>query len=194
MRSQPATDPSPGTHAQAAVVADFYDERTVYLHWLTAGMVALLWGIAEVIDLFSRGTPRIAVRSVHIILGLLLVAVVIRRLLWRGGLGRKVPPAIGGTWGHAASASHTMLYAVVSVVLLLGIANAWARGDSVFSLFSLPTLLPDFPLLKPAVGKLHKVGANALVIVALLHALAAIYHHYVLRDTVLQRMLVHRKR
>ena len=185
----PAATPSSGTPAQPIVATDSYDDRTIHLHWVTAGMVALLWGIAEIIDLFPRGAPRIAVRSVHIILGLLLAAVVVRRLIWRSGQGKKLPPATGGRWGHAASVGHVMLYAVLVVVLLLGIANAWARGDSIFSLFSIPKLLPAFPLLKPAVGRLHKIGANALVILALVHALAALFHHYVLRDTVLQRML-----
>jgi len=68
------------------------------------------------------------------------------------------------------------------------------RGDSIFSLFSIPKLLPDSPSLKQAVGNLHKYAANALVILALLHALAALFHHYVLRDTVLRRMRVQRKR
>lgn len=158
-------------------------------------MVALLWGIAEVIDLFPRGAPRIAVRSVHIIVGLLLVAVVIRRLVWRCGQGRKLPAASsGGAWGHAASASHVMLYAVLLVVPFLGIVNAWARGDSIFSMFSIPRLLPDFPLMKPTVGRLHMIGANALVILALVHAAAALVHHYMLHDTVLQRMAIRRER
>jgi cytochrome b561 len=180
-------------HAQAAVAADVYDDRTIHLHWVTAAIVALLWGIAEVIDLFPRGAPKIAVRSVHIILGLLLVVVVVRRLIWRSGRGKKVPPASGGHLGQVARLSHAMLYAVLMAVLFLGILNAWARGDSVFSLFSIPKLLPDVPSLKPTVGRLHKIGANALVILALLHALAALFHHYVLHDNVLQRMMVHRK-
>ncbi len=181
------------TQAQPAAAKGVYDSRSIHLHWVTAVIVALLWGIAELIDLFPRGAPKIAVRSVHIVLGLLLVAVTVRRLSWRSSSGRIVPPAPGGLWGHAAKISHAALYAVLVIVLLLGISNAWARGDSIFSLFSIPKLLPAFPSLKPAVGRLHKIGANALVILALLHALAALFHHYVLRDTVLQRMLVHRK-
>jgi len=182
------------THTQSTVATEVYDDRSIRLHWVTAVIVALLWGIAELIDFFPRGPPKIAVRSVHIVLGLLLVAVTVRRLIWRSSSGRTLPPAPGGLWSHAAKLSHAALYTVLVVVLLLGISNAWARGDSIFSLFSIPKLLPAFPSLKPAVGRLHKVGANALVLLALLHALAALFHHYVLRDTVLQRMLVHRNK
>src|SRR5260221_7411453 len=74
-------------HAPPAASANVYDDRTIHLHWVTAVIVALLWGIAEVIDLFPRGAPKIAVRSVHVILGLLLVAVAGRRVpcrIWPG--------------------------------------------------------------------------------------------------------------
>jgi cytochrome b561 len=181
-------------HAQSTVSADVYDDRSIRLHWLTAVIVALLWGIAELIDFFPRGPPKIAVRSVHIVLGLLLVAVTVRRLIWRSSSGRMLPPAPGGLWSRAAKPGHAALYAVLVVVLLLGILNAWARGDSIFSLFSIPRLLPVLPSLKPAVGRLHKVGANALMLLVLLHALAGLFHHYVLHDTVLQRMLFRRNK
>jgi cytochrome b561 len=177
----------------AAASPAVYDRRTIYLHWMSAVLVALLWGVAQVIDLFPRGAPRIAVRSVHILLGVVLAVVVTRRLLWRRGSGRRLPAAHGGFWGQAARMGHALLYAMLVAVIALGISNAWARGDSIFSLFSVPKLLPNFPSLKPAVGTLHKIGANVLVIVALMHALAALFHHYILRDNVLRRMWVPRE-
>lgn len=178
------------TSSSAAVPPAGYDRWSIYLHWMTAILVALLWGVAEVIDLFPRGEPKIAMRSVHISLGVLLMAVVLMRLIWRSRPGKRLPPAHTGLWSHAARISHAALYAALIAVVVLGISNTWARGDSIFSLFSVPRLLPDHPSLKPAVGRLHKIGANALLILALVHALAALFHHYVLRDTVLQRMLV----
>jgi cytochrome b561 len=192
MTPVPAAAPLSATHAQSPAATDAYDSRTIQLHWITAVIVALLWGIAEVIDLFPRGAPKIAVRSVHISLGVLLAIVVTRRLIWRSRSGQRLPPASGGLLGHAARISHAGLYAALVAVVLLGISNAWVRGDSIFSLFNIPKLLPGYPSLKPTIGSLHKIGANVLVIVALAHALAALFHHYILRDTVLQRMLVRR--
>ncbi len=180
------------THAQSPAATDTYDDRTIRLHWITAVIVALLWGIAQVIDFFPRGAPRIAVRSVHISLGLLLAAVLVRRLMWRRGPGKHLPPARGGIWAHATRMSHVALYTTLVAVVVLGISNAWARGDSIFTLFNIPKLLPGYPSLKPTIGSLHKIGANVLVILALAHASAALFHHFVLRDSVLQRMLVRR--
>ena len=36
-----------------------YDRTSIVLHWTTAALILLLWGIAQVIDLFPRGTPRV---------------------------------------------------------------------------------------------------------------------------------------
>ena len=84
---------------------------------------------------------------------------------------------------------HWALYAGLAAAVLLGISNAWTRGDSIFSLFSIPKLYPGNPQLKATIENLHKTFANALVILAVAHALAALVHHFILRDGVLRRML-----
>src|ERR1700675_3640243 len=79
-----------------------YDRRTIQLHWVTAVLVGLLWGIAQVIDLFPKGAPKIAVRSVHIVLGVLLGVVLLMRIVWRSRSGRRLPPANDGVVGYFA--------------------------------------------------------------------------------------------
>jgi cytochrome b561 len=73
-------------------------------------------------------------------------------------------------------------------VLLLGIANVWIRGDSIFGLFTVPKFSLDQGL-RHTVEDLHETVANIVLIVAGLHALAALAHHYFMRDGVLKRML-----
>jgi cytochrome b561 len=183
------------TVAQVLAPDVSYDRRTIQLHWVTAALVGLLWAIAQVIDYFPTGAPKIAVRSVHIILGVLLGVILLTRIVWRSRSARRLPRANDGVAGHAARIVHLALYAGLAAVILLGISNAWARGDSIFGLFGIPKLYPGNPHLKPAVENLHKTFANALVILAAAHALAAVVHHFILRDGVLRRMLPgsHRK-
>lgn len=52
-----------------------YDRTSILPHWVTATLVVLLWLIAHWIDDFPRGTARITARSVHILLGVTLLAV-----------------------------------------------------------------------------------------------------------------------
>jgi cytochrome b561 len=166
-----------------------YDRRTIRLHWITAILVTVLWGVAQIIDLFPKGLPRICARSVHITLGVLLGAILVMRIWWRVRSGRRLPLAHRGAWGHVARTVHWVLYAGLAGVIVLGLLNAWARGDSIFNLLHIPKLLPDAPQVKPTVEYLHKTVANSLVILAAAHALAAIAHHFILRDGVLRRML-----
>jgi cytochrome b561 len=177
------------TVAQVLAPDISYDRRTIQLHWVTAALVGLLWAIAQVIDFFPKGAPKIAVRSMHIFLGFVLGVILLTRIVWRSRSARRLPRANDGVVGHAARIVHWALYAGLAAVILLGISNASARGDSIFSLFRIPKLYAGNPQLKPIIENLHKTFANALVILAAAHALAALVHHFILRDGVLRRML-----
>jgi len=67
----------------------------------------------------------------------------------------------------------------------------WAQQEpfGFFGLFDLSGWVHVDPLLKHALGELHNNVAWALIILAAFHALAALFHHYFLRDNVLRRML-----
>jgi cytochrome b561 len=165
-----------------------YDRTSIRLHWATALLVILLWVIAQLIDDFPRGQARIAARSVHITLGVVLLVVLLARLRWRSGSGRRLPLAPPGWVGYLAKTVHYLLYALLAAVLLLGITNVWVRGDSYFGLFAVPKLDPGNKGLKETVEDLHEILANTLLILAGVHAVAALVHHFVLRDGVLRRM------
>jgi cytochrome b561 len=165
-----------------------YDRRTVVLHWLTAAIVALLWCIGMVIDDFDRGPPRIAARSTHIVLGAILVVIVAARIAWRWRSGRRLPPANQGAMAVVEKSAHIVLYCALVALLLLGLANTWIRGDSLFGLLKIhgpEGALHDW---KPAVENAHKYVAHTLIVIATLHALAALYHLLVARDGVMGRM------
>jgi cytochrome b561 len=183
------TDFSVTTVTETGAAEGSYDRRTILLHWVTAALVGLLWSIAEVIDLFPKGAPKIAARSVHIILGLLLAVLLLLRIVWRIRLGRRLSPANSGVMGYFARIVHILLYVGLVSVVLLGISNAWVRGDSLFGLFRIPKLYPGIPQLKPTIENLHANFANALVTLAAAHSLVAVVHHFILRDGVLRRML-----
>ena len=78
------------------------------------------------------------------------------------------------------------------VTVLLGLANAWIRGDTLFMLLKIPAFDPGNTALRKFVEDLHSWAANILLIVAGLHAAAALLHHFVFKDDVLRRMLPRR--
>lgn len=183
---QPAASPA---QCVAVEPAARYDGVSILLHWLTAALVATLWALGQTIDFFPKGAPKIDARSVHITLGATLAVVLIARILWRASAGRRLPLANRGWLGAAARVVHYGLYLLVGVTVTLGIFNAWQRGDVLFNVYTIPQLIPGDLGLKRTIEKLHGDFADIVLIIAGLHAAAALAHHYLLRDRVLRRML-----
>ena len=166
-----------------------YDGTTIALHWITAVLVAMLWTIGQTVDVFPNGPLRIDYRSVHILLGVALGAVLVARLGWRLSRHETLPPIDHGILLAIARFTHWLLYALLTVAVVLGVANVWVRGDVIFDLFRVPAYDPGNRTLVHLVGGWHALAANAVLIVAGIHAAAALFHHYVLRDATLVRML-----
>ncbi|HWF98821.1 MAG TPA: cytochrome b/b6 domain-containing protein [Steroidobacteraceae bacterium] len=173
----------------AATPATRYDGFSILLHWLTAALVIILWTLGQTIDWFPKGAPKIDARSTHIALGATLGIVLMVRLLWRASGGRKLSPADPGWLGVIARRVHCGLYFLLAATVALGILNAWQRGDVLFNVYTIPRLVPGDLALKKTLEAVHADCADIVVIVAGLHAAAALAHHYLLRDRVLRRML-----
>jgi cytochrome b561 len=166
-----------------------HDSTTIALHWISALLVVVLWTIGQTVDVFPNGPLRIDYRSVHIMLGVALAAVLLVRLGWRLTRRETLPPLGHGVLRAIARATHWLLYVLLAIAVGLGAANVWVRGDSILNLFRVPPYDPGNRALMHLVGGWHALAANTLLIVAGVHAAAALFHHYVLRDATLRRML-----
>jgi cytochrome b561 len=166
-----------------------YDHTTIAFHWLTAILVITQWLGAQVIDWFPRGPLRVDARSVHIVMGVILAVLLVVRLLWRITQGRRLPPTGAGLLDLAGKAAHWGLYALMLAMVVVGMALTWARGDSIFNLFSIPAFRPGDRALADLVGEVHEVVGYLILALAGLHASAALVHRYLWQDGVLHRML-----
>ncbi|WP_374307050.1 cytochrome b [Methylocella sp.] len=172
-------------------VSSHYDSTTIALHWLTAGMVAALWCVGRVADFFPKGVWRTNVWSIHVSLGFAFVTVLAWRIVWRFFGRRRLPFPYPGLTHKLAAASHALLYALVCVVVALGVVNAFVRGFNLFDVFALPQF--GDRELKTPITFWHGLFANLLMLTALAHACAALFHHYVLQDGVMERMIPERQ-
>ena len=163
------------------------------MHWLTAALVASLWLLGQTIDWFPKGEARIAARSTHIFLGAALAMVLSLRIGWRlGSTSVRLDPAGAGWLDRTGALAHKLLYVLLVGTVALGLVNAGVRGDTVFGLFTIPAFDANNKALRETVEDWHGLAANALLIVAMLHAAAALLHHFILKDDVLRRMLPRR--
>ena len=169
--------------------AAHYDARTIRLHWFTAALVLALWCMGQAIDWFPRGDARVVARSTHIGVGAILGLLLVVRIWWRMGAGARLAPAGVGLPQTLAKAVHIALYAGLLATVVLGVANVWVRGDNLFNLVKVPAFDPGNKALRASVEDYHAFAANFVLILAGLHAAAGLAHHYLLKDTVLARML-----
>ena len=166
-----------------------YDGISIFLHWLTAALVGTLWTLGQCFSYFAQGAPRNAALSIHILLGITLGAVLLVRIAWRSSAGRRLPAADSGRAGRLAHSAHHGLYVLLVVTVALGLSRVWLHGNQVFEWFGFARPAFSTRALTRTVGGLHGDFADVVVILAGLHAAAALAHHYLLRDSVLQRML-----
>ena len=168
-----------------------YDRTTIILHWLTVVLVVVLFALAEIWDFLEHGAPlRKEFQSLHISLGILLTVVLIIRLGWRTTRGTRTPAATNLQERLAKGMQH-VLYLLLAVQVALGFLLRWAQAESFtfFGLFSLQFTTVKNRVLEHTFGNFHNIIAWTIIILAGLHAAAALVHHYILKDDTLERIL-----
>lgn len=160
----------------------------IILHWLTAVLVVVAY-------LLSEGGPRIRVDppTWHFATGFLVLLLVVPRLLVRATT-KPLPPE-PGTPPRAALAAKAMvgLLYLLMVCVPLGGWYAMSRVGLRFSVagWQLPSIAQAVQGRPGTLAELHQVGGNVLLVLAGLHALAGLWHHFRLKDGTLRRMSPH---
>jgi cytochrome b561 len=163
------------------------------LHWLTAMCVIAGWLLGQFIDAFPKGPPRAWALWTHITLGECVMLFLIVRLVWR--IADRPPPPERTRFGRllmiASKLGHYTLYALLFAVPLVGIMVQLKRGNAlpVFGAWNFTSPWPTDRSTARSLLEVHELLANALLILAGVHAAAALVHHYVFGDRTLLRML-----
>ena len=165
-----------------------YDPTTIWLHWATVGLIAVLWLIGQTADLAPRGPIRTGLWSVHVVLGFMTAFVLVTRVAWRAHFGRELPPADTGLLYVVAKVTHYALYLLLAAVVVLGIVDASYRGFNVFGIWAVPQFGTGDTATRHSINEWHELAANLTIFVALAHATAALLHQYLWRDHLLERM------
>jgi cytochrome b561 len=172
--------------------ADSYGAISRCLHWCTVVLVIIAWVLGTFDDALPKGTWRAAGLVVHISAGSAILVAVIARVLWRLVEPPPVESTILGEWGNRASRLvHYALYALLVATVVAGIVLQFARGDALplLGLGEIPSPWIASRAFARSMKETHEVAANALMVLAVLHAAAALVHHWVLHDRTLLRML-----
>jgi len=157
-------------------IREGYSSFQILLHWLVAGLVLfqLLFGesMTTVVDAQEEagavsGLDQ-SLGSAHYWVGIAILILVALRLALR--LSNGAPPiASGPTWMQvAAKMSHVLFYVLLLATPIVGLL-AFYVGDPW--------------------GDIHSLNKPIFIILIAVHAIAAMIHHFALKDETMRRMI-----
>ncbi|WP_175776218.1 cytochrome b [Burkholderia anthina] len=167
-----------------------YSSPAIFFHWAIFLLVALAYLAIEIRG--PKGSDsRVFWMNVHLLAGTCVLVLSVLRVMWRAvsRVPEAIPQATLLKW--LSKLAHLALYVFIIAQPLLGIMMVNMGGKPV----SLDWIGVSFTLFGPdkALGRTlkdaHELIGNAFYFVIGLHALAALYHHFIRRDDVLRRMV-----
>ena len=168
-----------------------YGAAAKWLHWLVAlGIVALMiLGLLQ--SDMDSGPQRAGIRELHGSIALVVLTLMLLRLAWRWvNVSPAAPAGVPGWQRASAALVHAAIYVAVFAQLVSG-ALAVATGGkplAFFGLFSISLPVAEDHDAHELWEEVHEAGWMVIAALVAVHVLAALYHHFALKNDVLKRM------
>ncbi|MEO8921836.1 MAG: cytochrome b [Caldimonas sp.] len=176
--------------------APAYSRGRMGLHWLIALLIFTTFPLGLYMHDMALTPNKLRLFSYHKWIGVSIFLLALARVWARAMDGAIFARPVGPRWQHAAAdAVHLLLYVLIIVVPLSGWVLSSAEGFQTvwFGVLPLPDLVAKNKELANALKELHKVLNFVMLGIVVVHVLAALQHHFLLRDGVLHRMLPGRR-
>ncbi|NDP61814.1 cytochrome b [Polaromonas sp.] len=169
-----------------------YHMASISLHWLMLALFIAVYASIELRVLFEKGTElRETMKNLHFMFGLLIFFLVWLRLAMRIIYpAPRIEPAPPPWQALSAKLAHVMLYVLMIGMPLAGWLMLSAAGKPIpFFGLELPALIGKNKELAGQIKEVHElVGTIGYYLIGM-HAAAALFHHYIKRDSTLRAML-----
>jgi cytochrome b561 len=167
-----------------------YDGVMIALHWIVALLIFGLWGVGHWMEGLPKDDFRAQVFGLHKGIGVIVLALVVLRIVWRTlHAAPDLPSGMGPVERLAAKGGHLLLYVLMIALPASGVIMSQTKGFAVkvFGL-TLPTFVGKNEALHEVAEALHAGMGWLLAAILVAHVAAALRHQYMLRDGVLDRM------
>jgi cytochrome b561 len=169
-----------------------YGALAKFLHWAIVVLIIAQYVIIEAAEELPDGPDKFAGIANHKSIGMLVLGLALVRIAWKlvNG-GRPAPVPMPRVQRIAAAAGHGLLYLLILAQPLTGWLMSSTAGypTGFFGWFEFPMIAAENHDAHEFYEEVHEALFAVLATVAVLHALAALYHHFVRKDETLRRML-----
>ncbi|BCN94187.1 cytochrome b561 [Thiomicrorhabdus immobilis] len=173
-----------------------YGALSIGMHWLMFILIVATYASIELRELFDKGSEiRNDFKIWHFTLGLsVLVLLALRLSLVVLQKTPSISPAPSALQQRLAKLAHRLLYAFMIIMPVLGWLILSGEGKTIpFYGWELPALISESEFWADIFEEMHEfIGVMGYWLIGL-HAFAALFHHYLLRDNTLVRMLPFKK-
>ncbi len=168
-----------------------YGAVAIVLHWVMAVLIIALF----ILGVYMRGLPYVdpwytTGPHLHKSFGIILFVLLVVRTIWRR-LNPK-PVIEGPLWEQGtARIVHAAFYVLLFIIALNGYLIPTADGSSIelFNWLEVPAIINGIDHQEDTAGVIHYKAATILMILVILHTLAALKHHFLNKDSTLRNML-----
>ncbi|AJR09162.1 cytochrome b [Photobacterium gaetbulicola] len=174
-----------------------FNPASIFLHWLTFCVLVAIYVSIEVAINFERGSAtRDIFSQLHFYLGITLLVITLFRLLMRA-LSHKpaISPEPTPLQNKISGLVHICIYALMLLVPIAGLALLNSAGKTLSIMgMELPPLIDTNRALTATLRERHAQLGGGLLALITAHSAAALFHHYVIKDNTIIRMLPHAKK
>ncbi len=169
---------------------DRYHPASVFLHWATALLCFTALTLALIIKSASGIHFKLLLTNLHFVFGSCVLFFVLLRIALRAGV--RPPPSPPSTHHFLQKATHVghfLLYFFLTIVPVLGLVTAFLLGRELdFGIFSITSPMIANKEQAKILGEIHGLLAWTFLTMVSGHVLAALWHHHILKDQLMNRM------
>ena len=172
-----------------------YSKRIVIIHWLTLALLIAAWYLGDSLaEATDESKATLIGYIVHIAVGGTVLLLTLSQLYFRRKDGKPLVLVDKPIYQAVAKGVHYLLYTVLFVLPVSGVVIILTSKAGAALLAGDANRLPkEHDFHNVFAHAVHEQLVNVLIVLVVLHVLGAIKHQFIMKDGLMQRMMLRKK-